>query len=89
MDFKEFGPVQARMVDKYELRSIYKGACVILDTYSPEAVEQLLQDWDMALTWASLAEEAVDDDWYTRALLCVCLRGLRGDRKPEWIDITN
>jgi hypothetical protein len=88
MDFKEFGPVAARMIDKYELRKIYEGALAIMETYTETAVEEMLADWDMTLTWRSISEETVDDEWYSRALLSICLRGLRGERKPEWIEIS-
>jgi hypothetical protein len=39
------------------------------------------------LIWRSLETAPVDDEWYYRALLLTCCRGLRGDMAPDFYTI--
>ena len=86
LDFREYGCAAPRLMDTYELAIIYTAAQEIYQEFSDAAVEAMLEDWEIGLTWIS-TDSAWDSDWYTRAALVVALRGLRGDRKPTWIHI--
>ena len=88
LDFREYGSAAPRIMDRYELDLIWSSAQEIHRDFSASAVEQLLADWEIGLTWTSI-ETQVDADWYTRAALVMALRGLRGDRKPTWIHIAD
>jgi hypothetical protein len=89
INFAKFGPVPPRLVLKPELRAIYTGAQNLLADYSWEEVEHFIKDWEIALMWTSRSEQDVTDEWYTRALIIMCLRGLMGQIRPEFTWFTD
>ena len=84
VDFHEYGPVAPRTIDPHELREIYRGCRAMMAEFEPDHIQELLEDWEIALAWSSTDGAPVAADWYTRALVVMCLRGLRGERAPVW-----
>lgn len=87
INFTEFGPVAPHIVGSEVLAEVLASATDIIDS-TPEAVlDEILDEWTTALTWRAFDPAPVDTDWYLRALLCVCMRGLRGEIAPKfhWI----
>jgi hypothetical protein len=84
IDFSDFGIHEPTPVDRLELAAIQAGAEGILATYSDEAIELLLDQWELGLNYRALEREPVDEEWYTRALLCIALQGYLGIRAPRF-----
>lgn len=84
VNLQSIGPVPHKFCSKADLMAIFKTACEILDETEDDILDKLLDDWEAALTWRSLDELPVDEAWYTRALLVICLRGMRGEIAPQF-----
>ena len=80
--------IAPRMFSSFELGLILRGAEQCLEDYSTEAVDAMLVDWETTLLWSLLHGEPQTAEWYMRALLIVCMRGLRGEIRPDftWIN---
>ena len=83
VDFREYGPVHPYAPDRVELDAIYSGCQDMMTEYTREDLETIRNEWDMALTWRAF-DGPVDVDWYTRALVCICLGGLLGVSRPNF-----
>ena len=84
MHFDDYGLAQPQLMHSQELAELYSGACAMLEEFEPEVIEEMLDTWEIGLHWTSVST-TLDPDWYTRAALVMCLRGLRGERKPTGI----
>ena len=82
-NLQHLGPVPHRVVTREQLQDVLRCAEEILDETDADVLDSIILEWSTALTWTSLGEGAVDDAWYTRALLVVCLQGLRGEIQPQ------
>jgi hypothetical protein len=84
VNFSDIAPVPPATVYAEELREILRGCNEMLIDYTEDELTQCLNDWETALCYMTLAHEAQTPDWYTRALVCICLRGLRGEVMPKF-----
>lgn len=84
VNLNQIGPVPHRFVSREDLAAILQ-ACEEIMADTPEGeLAQILCDWETGLTWRALEAAPVDDAWYCRALLVLCLRGLRGEMRPQF-----
>jgi len=82
VNLQQIGPVPHRWVSTEDLVTILQAAEEIIADTDHAELAQILADWETGLTWRSLETAPVEDAWYTRALLVVCLQGLRGETAP-------
>ena len=87
VNFTQIGPVPHKFCLRDDLMQVFQAACEILDDTDQDVLDELLNEWEVALTWRSLETMPVDEDWYTRALLLTCCRGLRGEITPQFYTI--
>jgi hypothetical protein len=52
-----------------------------------EILEEILVEWETALCWSAMDSEPVSEEWYYRALLVTCIRGLRGEMRPSFYTV--
>jgi hypothetical protein len=83
INLTDIGPVAPFLATPADLQHIHAAAEEIYATTGEEELTQVLDSWETGLTWRSLDGTTVDDAWYCRALLVVCLRGLRGESAPK------
>lgn len=88
VNLTQIGPVAHRFCSRDELMAVYRTACEIIDDTEFEILTEILVEWETALTWRSLDVAPVDEEWYYRALLLTCCRGLRGEITPQFYTIT-
>lgn len=79
----DLGPVAPFLATPADLHDILAAAEEIYSTTTHAELTAILNRWETGLTWRSLDTQPVDDAWYCRALLVVCLRGLRGESAPK------
>ena len=84
VNLQQIGPVAPRFVSRAELAVIHESATEIIADTPESDLDEILNEWETGLTWRSLEARPVDDAWYTRALLVICLRGLRGEISPQF-----
>ena len=85
VNFSEIADVPPQNVHGEVLRTILHDAQELIDTVDHDALTETLVDWQTDLFMDSLNP---DDDWYTRALVCIALRGLRGEIRPNILNIS-
>jgi hypothetical protein len=88
VNLQQIGPSEPRFCEPAELSVIYTIAQDIMQSTDSDTLDQILTEWETALCWRSLEEPAVGDEWYYRALLLTCIRGLRGEMRPNFYTIT-
>jgi hypothetical protein len=88
VNLQQIGPSEPRFCEPAELSVIYTIAQDIMAATDSDTLDQILNEWETALCWRSLEEPAVGDEWYYRALLLTCIRGLRGEMRPNFYTIT-
>jgi hypothetical protein len=88
VDFSDYGMDDFWYpVDPDELCAIGSGAARMIERYQPDVCELMLTDWEIDLLWrVRETEGCVEDEWFTRALLCIAIRGLRGDTAPRFYE---
>ena len=82
VNLQQIGPVPHRFCSREELAVVLETAEEIMATTDTETLTESLEEWEIGLTWASLDPQPVDDEWYYRALLLTCCRGLLGQMRP-------
>jgi len=87
VNLQQIGPSEPRFCEPAELTVIHTIAQDIMAATDTETLDQILNEWETALCWRSLEETAVGDEWYYRALLLTCIRGLRGEMRPSFYTI--
>jgi hypothetical protein len=76
-------------VEPEELRAVGAGAQRMIERYTDATCELMLVGWEIELMRrARDMQDAVDEDWFVRALLCIALRGYRGDSAPRFCENT-
>jgi hypothetical protein len=88
VNLQQIGLVPHRFCCPEELAVIYAIAQEIMADTEPDILNEILVEWETALIWRSLESAPVDDEWYYRALLLTCCRGLRGDTAPDFYTIS-
>ena len=88
VNLTDLGPVPHCWATREELAEIYAAAEAIMADTAEADLDAILDSWTTTLTWRSLEAQPVDEAWYTRALLVVALRGIRGESPPKfhWIN---
>jgi len=84
VNFSTLANVPPQNVHKDVLAAVLYGCNKLLDESTYDELSDSLRDWEYEL----FSSEMVDDDWYTRALVCMCLRGLRGESRPNILNIS-
>ena len=84
VNLQQIGLVPHRFVSTEDLGTILQAAEEIISDTDHAELDHILADWETGLTWRSLETAPVEDAWYTRALLVLCLRGLRGEMAPDF-----
>jgi hypothetical protein len=84
IDFAQIGPVAPYISSHADLVEVLAAAEQIMATTAESELDDILDSWETGLTWRSLETQPVDSAWYVRALLVICLRGLRGESAPKY-----
>lgn len=87
VNLQQIGPVPHKFCSREELAVVLSTAEEIMADTDAEVLEEILAEWETALTWASLEPGGVTEEWYYRALLVTCCRGLRGEMTPQFYTI--
>ena len=82
VNLQQIGPSMPRYCEPEELAVVYQVAQEILDTTEEVVLTTILVEWEIALCWRSLDAGTLGEEWYYRALLLTCIRGLRGEMRP-------
>lgn len=88
VNLQQIGPVAPRFCSPEELTCVLETAEEIMATTPADVLVEILTEWEIGLTWASLDTRPVDEEWYYRALLLTCIRGLRGEMRPVFYTLT-
>ena len=88
VDFSDYGLEDFWYpVEPEELHAVGAGAQRMIERYHDATCELMLVGWEIELLRrARDTDGCVDDDWFIRALLCIALRGYRGDSAPRFYD---
>jgi len=84
VNLQQLGPVAPFFVNRANLAIVKETADEILADTPEDVMDEILDEWETGLTWRATEAEPVTDDWYLRALLLVCCRGLRGEIAPQF-----
>lgn len=87
VNLQQIGPVPHRFCELGELTAVLGAAEEIIAETDWATLTEILCEWETALTWASLDDTPVSEEWYYRALLVTCIRGLRGEMRPEFYTV--
>ena len=82
VNLQQIGPVPHRFCSREELAVVLEIAEEIMATTDTETLSEILEEWEIGLTWDSISTEPVTEEWYYRALLLTCCRGLLGQMRP-------
>jgi len=85
VNFSEIANVPPQDVHPELLRVIYEDSKQLIATSDPDSLNETLIDLETDLV---MTHTNPSDDWYTRALVLICLRGLRGDLRPNILNIS-
>lgn len=84
VNLQHIGPVAPFFANRTNLLIVKETAEEILADTPESVMDDILDEWETGLTWRACSAEPVGDDWYLRALLLVCCRGLRGESAPQF-----
>jgi hypothetical protein len=87
VNLQQIGLVPHRFCSSEELAAVLTTAEEIMAATETDVLAEILVEWETALIWRSLDREPVNDEWYYRALLLTCIRGLQGDIRPDFYTI--
>jgi hypothetical protein len=87
VNLQQIGFVPHRFCCAEELSVVHSIAQEIMAQTEPDILDEILTEWETALIWRSMETRPVDDEWYYRALLLTCCRGLRGEMSPDFYTI--
>ena len=88
VNLQQIGPVPHRFCSAEELACVLTTAEEIMAATLTDTMTEILVEWETALTWDSLGAGPVGEEWYYRALLVTCIRGLRGEMRPNFYTVT-
>ena len=88
VNLQQIGPCMPRFCEVEELAVVLSVAEEIMRDTEEEALTTILTEWEIALCWASLEPGTLTEEWYYRALLLTCIRGLRGEMRPVFYTTT-
>ena len=84
VDFADFGFHGPAWITSPDLAYTWQAAQEIVQEHSPEQLRTMLQDWELCLNYHALTDQPLSDAWYARALLCIAIMGILGDRSPRF-----
>jgi hypothetical protein len=87
VNLQQLGLVPHKTCSPEELAVVYEIAKEIMASTETDLLADILTEWETALIWRSLESQPVDEQWYYRALLLTCIRGLQGDIRPDFYTI--
>jgi hypothetical protein len=87
VNLQQLGLVPHKTCSPEELAVVYEIAREIMGSTETDVLAEILVEWETALIWRSLESQPVDEQWYYRALLLTCIRGLQGDIRPDFYTI--
>jgi hypothetical protein len=87
VNLQQLGLVPHKTCSPEELGVVYEIAREIMGSTETDVLADILNEWETALIWRSLESQPVDEQWYYRALLLTCIRGLQGDIRPDFYTI--
>jgi len=87
VNLQQLGLVPDKTCSPEELAVVYEIAKEIMGSTETDVLADILNEWETALIWRSLESAPVDEQWYYRALLLTCIRGLQGDIRPDFYTI--
>lgn len=87
VNLQQIGPVPHKFCTREELAVVMETAELIMADTDYDTLAEILAEWETALTWASLDQDPVGEEWYYRALLVLCIRGLRGEMRPNFYTV--
>lgn len=87
VNLQQIGPVPHKFCEVGELAAVLAAGEEIIAETDYDTLAEILCEWETALTWASLDDSPVTEEWYYRALLVLCIRGLRGEMRPEFYTV--
>jgi hypothetical protein len=87
VNLQQLGLVPDKTCSPEELAVVYQIAQEIITSTQTDVLAETLVEWETALVWRSLESTPVTDEWYYRALLLTCIRGLQGDIRPDFYTI--
>jgi hypothetical protein len=87
VNLQQLGLVPHKTCSPEELAVVYDIAQDIMATTETDVLAEILIEWETALIWRSLEAGPVGEEWYYRALLLTCIRGLQGEIAPDFYTI--
>ena len=85
VSFNDIADVPPQNVRPDVLSNMYQNCLRLVDEVPYDDLTTSLMEWELDLFCNS---NNVNEDWYTRALVCICLRGIRGDSRPNILNIS-
>lgn len=86
VDFSSFGLDYPVPVHREELQAVWAGAHKMVSEHEADELRAILERWELCLNYSVLNSEVLHDEWYTRALLCMAILGILGDRAPRFYE---
>jgi len=84
VNLQHIAPVAPMQVTVATLEEVRVTAEEILADTPESVMDEILDEWAISLAWRATGPAPVDSDWYLRALLLTCCRGLRGESAPKF-----
>jgi len=84
VNLQHIAPVAPMQVTPAVLQEVLSTAEDLLATTPEEVMDEILEEWAIGLAWAAVTDSVPNSDWYLRALLLTCCRGLRGESAPKF-----
>jgi len=81
VNLKHIADIPDRICTREELRVVLDTAEEILDSTPDDVLVEIMMDWETALVYGS---DVRGEEWYWRALLLTCCRGLLGIHRPKF-----
>lgn len=85
VNFSQIADVPPQSVNREILDVILQDSQNLIDSIDYTNLTHTLCEWEYDLFIESAQP---DQDWYTKALLCICMRGLRGESRPNILNIS-
>lgn len=84
VNLNQFGMAPPCEFTQAQLAATLDTAEAMIRDCPEQDIDQLLERWESALAWSSMTARGVDEAWCQRALAVLCLRGLRGEMRPDF-----
>ena len=84
IDFALYGFDDHVYVPDQELSRAWDRAQSMQNRLTTVALRDTMLQWETGLQYRALQEPGVTDQWFRRALICMAVRGLLGDRAPNF-----